>query len=448
MSEEASPRLIKEKIREFGYNSVNFQLALIHEEELWKVMASRAIFSSSNPLEHKTLLKESNFVLENFYLSLDEFERFLDYLRTVYVGNVGFEEGRVKITDELLFRLASYKLCFIGNFMSEHIYFCGRSISKKYHGIDRPIYYMGYAIYESGRVKSFPQLDLTGYEVPFRDVTEAINYFWDTHYEKYQIPMSFDIYMPIFEASIFSCKVKGTNLIVKIDIDNNSVGMQELSLGVIAEGQDNEYRERHQVREYPIEINLGFLPNTASITLSKLKRKLDEYNYYSPESEKSLSTIALKDNAVIVGDSSRETEQGGIQIEKEGFLFDIELYRTLPDQMKRLLIEAKCAFSNQLYRAAAILLRSALEEGITLIIRKIGKDSDLYENEFEIGLQKKIRLLTDSVPQFRKIKTDLDAVKWWGDKASHEASMPICKNDVSKNIEPKLRLFLARLLTI
>lgn len=224
--------------------------------------------------------------------------------------------------------------------------------------------------------------------------------------------MSFGIYMPIFEASIFSCKVKGTNLIVKIDIDNNSVGMQELSLGVIAEGQDNEYRERHQVREYPIEINLGFLPNTASITLSKLKRKLDEYNYYSPESEKALSTIALKDNAVIVGDSSRETKQGGIQIEKEELLFDIELYRTLPDQMKQLLIEAKGAFSNQLYRAAAILLRSALEEGITLIIRKTGKDSDLYENEFEIGLQKKIRLLTDSVPQFRKIKTDLDAVKW------------------------------------
>jgi len=36
-------------------------------------------------------------------------------------------------------------------------------------------------------------------------------------------------------------------------------------------------------------------------------------------------------------------------------------------------------------------------------------------------------------------------VKWFGDNATHEVKMPIMKKDISNNVEPILRLFLAKM---
>jgi hypothetical protein len=84
----------------------------------------------------------------------------------------------------------------------------------------------------------------------------------------------------------------------------------------------------------------------------------------------------------------------------------------------------------------SILIRSALDEGLTLTITKMGRDANLFENGYEIGLQRKIKLAGTIMPKLSQIKTDMENVKWFGDKASHEAYMPIYKSDVL-NIESK-----------
>ena len=46
---------------------------------------------------------------------------------------------------------------------------------------------------------------------------------------------------------------------------------------------------------------------------------------------------------------------------------------------------------------------------------------------------------------FKQVKRELEDVKWFGDKATHEAQMKINSNDISNNLEPKLRLILTKM---
>ena len=449
--EEAIRNLIKERIDKYGYNSANFRLALMKEGELWKIIIAKIVLDISNPQGQKTLLNENNFALEDISVSLEEFRQFLDYLKAVYVGNIKFQGSSVNITTDILFKIGSYKLCFVGNFPSRELYFFGRQVSKEYHGIDRPIYQADYAIHDSVTAKAYHKLDLTGHEVPLRNVTEALNYYWGTHYEQHSMYTGSSIYMPIFDASIASCNLEGTCFKLEFDINTSRTKTSELSLAVIAQGKDSEYRKRHELSNSKLEIDLGFKPNYASIFLNKDKVRIDEFNYHShslqtPVRIPQVFTRSRSQVREAVGEVEDDTETK-TQAEKEPKpLFDQDVITNLPKQIQTLLIEAQNAFNNELYRSVVILLRSILEEGITLVIKQSGKEQHLYEGDFEAGLQKKIRILLDSVPLFRQNKVELDTIKWFGDKATHESTYPIRKSDITDNIEPKFRLFLVKLI--
>lgn len=283
MSEEDQIRnLIKDRTKEYGYNSANFKLALLKEGEFWKVIMAKIILDISKPQGQTTLLKENNFVLENISVSIEEFYQFLDYLKTVYVGNVKFVGSSVNVTEDMLYKLGSYGLCFVGNFPSRELYFTGRQHAEAHLGIDKPVYHVDYAIHESVSAKAYHKLDLTGHEVPLRNVAEALNHYWGTHYEQHSMYTGSMIYLPIFDASIASCKLIGTTFKFKFDINTSKTQISELSLAVIAQGKTSEYRKKHELKSGELEIELGFVPTYASIFLNKNKIRIDEFNYYSP----------------------------------------------------------------------------------------------------------------------------------------------------------------------
>jgi len=446
MVEEEIQQAIRDKINEVGYKSANLKLALVKEGGSWKILAVRIVFDISNPQGQTTQLKEDDFRLENFSISIDRVKQFLDYLRSAYVGNIKFQESSAIITDEHLFSIGDYKLCFIGNFPSRELYFYSRKVSREYHGIDRPIYFTDFAIHSSVKARSYPQMVLTDHEPPFSNVTEALNHYWNTSFEQYNIPSTgLGIYMPVFDASIEGCKVKENKLILSFDIDFTRTKLEELSVAVIAKTKTNNYRKRHELHDKKSEIDLDFKPDYASIYLNKNGKRIDDYNYQSPEEEARVNRVLER---VSIG--TEEAKELGIatesSMEKESeSLFDQNITKELPKPIQTLLYEAQIAFNNELYRSVSILLRSALEEGLTILIQQVGKNDDLYDNGYEIGLHKKIKLVIDSLPEFRQIKADLDAVKWFGDKASHEASMPIIKRDIY-DTEPKFRLILVKLI--
>lgn len=84
-------RLIKEKIVKMGYKSVTFRLALLKERDVWKIFLASMVFANESPQSHKQLVKTDGFVLEDFSLSIEEFNNFLEYLRKVNVGNIQFQ---------------------------------------------------------------------------------------------------------------------------------------------------------------------------------------------------------------------------------------------------------------------------------------------------------------------------------------------------------------------
>jgi len=91
------------------------------------------------------------------------------------------------------------------------------------------------------------------------------------------------------------------------------------------------------------------------------------------------------------------------------------------------------------------MFRSTIEEGITLLLKQIGKEKELYNDKMEIGLDRKINLICEYIPTFKNSKMELKDIKWFGDKSVHEANMSINENDIMNNLEPKLRLILAKM---
>lgn len=461
---DAILEFVKNKVASYGYKSAKFRLALIresqpinvvsekltfesklfsiidrtnHKVELWKVSVARVILDVEDPHGQETLIKENNFALEDFSVPIDTFYQFLKYLDKADVRKITFENNVPNLSDDLLFTMGNYKLCFIGNFPSTEPYFFGRSVSKEYHGIDKPIYLADYSLHSSV-IGNLHKIDLTGHEIPLRNAIDGINHFWGTNYEQYNLSNYCNIYMPVYEASISSCNAENNHLITTIDVNTERTKTKDLSISIIIE-KPHEYRQRHNLTDNKLDVDLNFMPDYASVFLFKNKEKLDEYNFESLDRrlrfEQLTSQVNFgKDNSKIDNSSN---------ITKEYPLLDPNLIRLLPKNVENLLIEAEKAFDNTLYRASAILMRSAMEELVTMALQKNGKESDLYDDRGEIALQRKVNLLT-TIPQYKNLKNDLEYIKWFGDKAVHEASMPILKKDVENNVEPKLRLFLTK----
>ncbi|MDE1769380.1 MAG: hypothetical protein KGI28_02345 [Thaumarchaeota archaeon] len=400
-------------------------------------MISRVILDISTPQENTTLMKEENFAIEDIYISIEDFKNFLYYLDTVYIGKIS-PDGKAEINDNVVFKLGSYKLCFVGNYPGKEILFQGRKKAKEHYGIDAPFYSVDYAIHSSISAGSYPQLDLTGAKIPLRNASEAINYFWGTKYEQHSINNYCSIYMPTFEASINSVTFKENTLDLKIDFDEKRVKLDDLSVGIIAENKSQEFRQKFPIDKKQINVDFKFIPDQVSIFLYYKSKKLDELNHYDykPENTPRISKRFSYGNESILEPSF---VQGTVEE-----LLDQDLVAKLPSQMQKLLLESEHAFNEGLHRAAVLLFRSAIEEGITILLKQIGKENEMYPDKFEVGLGRKIKLITDYIPSLNQVRSELNDVKWFGDKASHEANMAINESDVTTNLEPKLRLILTK----
>lgn len=285
MSENPTPSLIRKKINEFDYKSVNARFVLVKDYR-WKVLICRFIFDIADPHKHNTLLKKDNFALEDFSLSLKEFQKFLNYLKTVDIGGAVKIDSDTDVTENMLFKLGNYKLCLAGNFPGRELEFYGRQIMLLHHGIQKPGYLTRYYIYSKIGAQLPRDLDLADYEIPFRDGVEAINNFWKTNFEHHQLNShDCQFYMPIYDASMKKVSLNNTKFKIKFDIEPKTK-KDDLSLSVIAKAPGNhQYHERHGVSNEKMEVNIGFTPNDASLYLVKKGKTIDVFNYYSPHQE-------------------------------------------------------------------------------------------------------------------------------------------------------------------
>ena len=455
--EEVVKNEILKKVDDYGYKSAKFRLALVKEDSFWKVLVAKIILDISEPKEDETFHKEESFALEDIHVSITEFKKFIEYLGHVYIGDVS-PAGNVTISKELQFTIGKYDLCFVGNFPGNTIDFFGRKVGKDHHGIDKPIYTTWYAIHQSVGVKKYPKLDLTGAKIPLRDVTEAINYFWGTNYDPHGLAHSCSIYMPIFEASISSFRIDDYEneplshspcyILLEFDIDPKRTKIEDLSCGIIAEKRSNSFRDqsksdsfRHQfgIQDNLLSIDLEFMPDSVSVYLNHKGKRIDEYNYYNYQANDYEPYIPRQSAPETLGLVEKKEQQDS--------LLDSELVSKMPKHIQALLIEAEKAYQVGLYRATGMLFRSVLDEGITLIFKKLGMGEKMYNDKnFEMRLGQKIEMITDYVQSFGQLKKELESIKWFGDKATHVPKMPIMKKDITNNLEPNLRLILTKMI--
>jgi len=285
LNENPTPNLIREKINELDYKSVNARFVLVKDYR-WKVLICRFIFDIDDPHKHNTLLKKENFAIEDFSLSLEEFQKFLNYLKTVDIGSGVKIDSDSDITENMLFRLGNYKLCLAGNFPSRELEFYGRQIMLLHHGIQKPGYFTSYYIDSKIGAQLPRNLDLADCEIPFRDGVEAINHFWKTNFEHHQLnSRNCQFYMPTYSASLEKVSLDNTKFKIKFDIGSNTK-KEDLSLSVIAKAQGNHrYNKKHNISSEKMEVDIRFTPNDASLYLVKKKKTIDEFNYYPPNQE-------------------------------------------------------------------------------------------------------------------------------------------------------------------
>lgn len=124
---------------------------------------------------------------------------------------------------------------------------------------------------------------MSGNEIPFRTVFDAVNKHWNANFEQFQLSSSgCAIYMPIYDASIVDCNSKGNYLTLKIELDETRISIDDLSVGVIAGNGILQYNKRHSLQKTILEVDIGFVPTFATIYLNKGEEKLDEYYYSLP----------------------------------------------------------------------------------------------------------------------------------------------------------------------
>lgn len=437
MTMEESPiDLIFKKIADYDYHSAKFRLALVKDGGFWKILIGRIILYIVEPKENKTWIKQNDFVLVDISVSIRKFEEFLTYLDKVNIEKVS-SSGNVEINDELQYSLGGYELCFVGNFPSRQLTFYNRKTSKSAHGVDLPMYLADYMVHQSVAARKRPNLDLIETDLPFSSLSDVLNHYWGTNFEEHNIASYCHIFLPTFEASIADVLVENKKAKVAVSLDEKRIKLSDLSLGIIAQNQSQVFRDKKDLKTKNLDFDFRFEPTSIQVYLYLKGKKIDQFNHYD------YTPIQVN------RPSRRRQNRTDLYPAFEGYqegpsLFESDLVSKLPEQIQSLLQEAEEAFQTGLFRATIILFRSAVEEGVTLILKQISKTSELYENKHEVGLGKKINLLIEYVPSFNQVKSELNDLKWFGDKATHEASMPVNASDITNNLEPKFRIILSK----
>jgi len=406
MDEEIRSSILK-RVDEYGYKSAKFRLALIKEESFWKILACEIMLDISETKQEEPFLKEEYFILQDISVPISEFKKFIDYLGRVHIADIS-PSGEAKISKKVQFTIGNYDLYFVGNFPGNTLDFFGRKVARDHHGVDKPIYTAWYSIHQSVTVKKYPKLDLTGAGIPFRNVTDAINYFWKTNYEPHSLNQSCNIYMPIFEASISSCRVEDGgdqmpgSILLEFDIDPKRTKKEDLSCGIIAECKSkyfkgerdgmfveedidaDSFRDQFSIDKYNlVSVDLNFMPDSVNVYLNHKGKRIDEYNYYNYQA----NDYALMDSKQYITETPRLNEE-----KIQDSLLDPDLISKMPKHIQDLLNEAENAYQAGLYRSTLMLFRSALDEGIILILKKVGMEDKLYNDKnYEMRLGKKIQ---------------------------------------------------------
>ena len=286
MNYNPTPDLIRKKISDLGYNSVNARFVLA-KDSFWKVIMCRFIFDLNQPKNDEILLKKDNFTIEDFSLSLEKFYEFLDYLKQIHGQQIQVTNSKQNIPPHLLFKIGNYELCLIGDYPSRELEFYGRQIMSRNHGIQKPSFFTHYYINSSVQGRLPRDLDLADYEVPLRDGVEAINYFWKTNYEHHHLnSVSCEFFMPLYDANIRKVTLNNTLFKIKFEINSNTK-KDDLSLSLVAMAPGHSHREKYKISNETMEVDIRFTPNDATLYLNKKGKRIDVYNYYPPRDTRS-----------------------------------------------------------------------------------------------------------------------------------------------------------------
>src|SRR5690348_4229176 len=115
MSREIIYDQIKDRIFKMGFNSVNLRLSLIREDNRWKIFLMRAIFELGEPRGKIVHHQQDDFIIEDISMSVDDFSKFLDYLKRMELTTINFENDMVFTNDKLLYTVGNNQLCFAGS---------------------------------------------------------------------------------------------------------------------------------------------------------------------------------------------------------------------------------------------------------------------------------------------------------------------------------------------
>lgn len=98
------------------------------------------------------------------------------------------------------------------------------------------------------------------------------------------------------------------------------------------------------------------------------------------------------------------------------------------------------------YNQCSVMLRKGIDLAIKIKLLQSGFKSNqlLDKSGNEIGLASKIKLLKTKKLITQKSASDIEQVKWFGDIGAH-GTMRVTEQDISDNIDPKIRSFLVGL---
>ena len=135
--------------------------------------------------------------------------------------------------------------------------------------------------------------------------------------------------------------------------------------------------------------------------------------------------------------------------DKENTREDLPIMQDLdeiPSDVVTCIIDANECYISGHYNQCSVMLRKSIEVAIRIKILQLGLTTNplLDKSGNEIGLSSKIKLLTKKNIIAHKNISDIEQVKWFGDKGAH-GTMRVAEQDMRNNIEPKIRSFLAGL---
>jgi hypothetical protein len=114
----------------------------------------------------------------------------------------------------------------------------------------------------------------------------------------------------------------------------------------------------------------------------------------------------------------------------------------LPKEVSNCLELANGCFASELYLPCSVMIRKAIEVGVTKKFYQTGNERRMFDRENnEVSLEKKFNLLVEINPKLRRDIDQMRLVKWLGDKAAHDPLFDVLPGDIKDNL-PRVMSFL------